>query len=170
MSAPSASTVTQPRSAAAKAAQGRGRASLRHRPASSSSSPRSTTSCAPCRATTTMRTRTSARLPEDVAGSSKRTIDGGTRHLCRNPTIHRPCSACSLPEVVQQVMTSYSVVSDGDTHKVPASRVERAGGGDGCEDIRWDGCARPSAVRVTGGARSFSVHHFFRIVELPELE
>ena len=57
MSAPSASTVTQPRSAAAKAARGRGRASLRHRPASSSSSPRSTTSCAPCRATTTMRTR-----------------------------------------------------------------------------------------------------------------
>ena len=49
-----------------------------------------------------------------------------------------------------QFTTSYSVVSDGDTHKVPASRVERAGGGDGCEDIRWDRCARPSAVRVTG--------------------
>ena len=67
-------------------------------------------------------------------------------------------------------MTSYSVVSDGITHKVPASRVERAGGGDGCEDIRWDRCARPSAVRVTGGLRSFSVHHFFRIVHLPEME
>ena len=61
MSTPSASTVTQPRSAAAKAARGRGRASLRHRPASSSSSPRSTTSCAPCRTTTTMRTRAVAR-------------------------------------------------------------------------------------------------------------
>ena len=67
-------------------------------------------------------------------------------------------------------MTSYSVVSDGITHKVPASRVERAGGGDGCEDIRWDRCARPSAVRVTGGLRSFSVHHFFRIVYLAEME
>ena len=96
MSAPSASTVTQPRSAAAKAARGRGRASLLHRQASSWSSPRSTTSCAPCRATTTMRTRTSARLPEDVAGSSKRTIDGRTRHLCRSAAIDRPCSACSL--------------------------------------------------------------------------
>ena len=53
---------------------------------------------------------------------------------------------------------------------MPASRVERAGGGDGCEDIRWDRCARPSAVRVTVGPRSFRVHHFFRIVELPEME
>ena len=52
---------------------------------------------------------------------------------------------------------------------MPASRVERAGGGDGCEDIRCDRCARPSAVRVTGGPRSFSVHHFFRIVYLAEL-
>ena len=42
MSAPSASTVTQPRSSAAKAVLDRGRASLRHRPASSSSSPRFT--------------------------------------------------------------------------------------------------------------------------------
>ena len=39
-----------------------------------------------------------------------------------------------------------------------------------CEDIRWDRCARPSAVRVTGGARSFSVHHFFPIVGLLEME
>ena len=70
----------------------------------------------------------------------------------------------------QQVMTSYSVVSDGHAHKVPASRVERAGGGDGCEDIRCDRCARPSAVRVTGGPRSFSVHHFFPIVYLAELD
>ena len=37
-------------------------------------------------------------------------------------------------EFVPNVMTSYSVVSDGITHKVPASLVERAGGGDGCED------------------------------------
>ena len=64
MSAPSASTVTQPRSAAAKAARGRGRvACISHhfciakQEASSWSPPRSTTSCAPCRATTTMRTR-----------------------------------------------------------------------------------------------------------------
>ena len=55
MSAPSASTVTQPRSSAAKAVLDRGRASLRLRPASSSSSSRFTTSCAPCRATTTAR-------------------------------------------------------------------------------------------------------------------
>ena len=71
---------------------------------------------------------------------------------------------------MQQVMTSYSVVSDGHAHKVPVWRVERAGGGDGCEDIRWDRCARPSAVRVTGGLRSFSEHHFFRIVHLPYME
>ena len=57
MTAPSASTVTRRRSAAARAARVRARASLRHHLASSSSSPRSTTSCAPCRATTTMRTR-----------------------------------------------------------------------------------------------------------------
>ena len=67
-------------------------------------------------------------------------------------------------------MTSYSVVSDGHAHKVPTWRVERAGGGDGCEDIRWDRCARPSAVRVTGGPRSFRVHHFFPIVGLAEME
>ena len=73
-------------------------------------------------------------------------------------------------EFLPRVMTSYSVVSDGHAHKVPVSRVERAGGGDGCEDIRWDRCARPSAVRVTGGARSFSVHHFFPIVALAEME
>ena len=66
--------------------------------------------------------------------------------------------------------TLSNVVSDGDAHKVPASRVERAGGGDGCEDIRCDRCARPSAVRVTGGPRSFSVHHFFPIVSLSELD
>ena len=66
--------------------------------------------------------------------------------------------------------TSYSIVSDAHAHKVPAWRVERAGGGDGCEDIRWDRCARPSAVRVTGGPRSFSVHHFFRIVSLLEMK
>ena len=69
-----------------------------------------------------------------------------------------------------QCTTSYSVVSDGVTHKVPASRVERAGGGDGCEDIRCDRCARPSAVRVTGGPCSFSVHHFFPIVGLLEMK
>ena len=57
MSAPSASTVTQPRSSAAKAVRDRGRASLRLRPAPSSSSPRFTTSCSPCRATTTARAR-----------------------------------------------------------------------------------------------------------------
>ena len=55
MSAPSASTVTQSRSSAAKAVLDRGRASLRLRPASSSSSSRFTTPCAPCRATTTAR-------------------------------------------------------------------------------------------------------------------
>ena len=55
MTAPSASTVTRTRSAAARAARVRARASLRHRLASSSSSPRSTTSYAPCRAGTTMR-------------------------------------------------------------------------------------------------------------------
>ena len=73
----------------------------------------------------------------------------------------------------QQVMTSYSVVSDGHAHKpqgASESRVERAGGGDGCEDIRWARCARPSAVQVTGEPRSFRVHHFFPIVELPEME
>ena len=39
-------------------------------------------------------------------------------------------------EFAQKVMTFFSVVSDGHAHKVPASRVERAGGGDGCEEIR----------------------------------
>ena len=58
---------------------------------------------------------------------------------------------------------------DGDTHKVPASRVERAGGGDGCEDIRWDRCARPSAARVTGGPRSFTgCITFFRSRHYPK--
>ena len=76
----------------------------------------------------------------------------------------------SEDEFAPRVMTSCSVVSDGHAHKVPAWRVERAGGGDGCEDIRWDRCARPSAVRVTGGPRSFRVHHFFRIVALAEME
>ena len=73
-------------------------------------------------------------------------------------------SFAAQDEFLPRVMTSYSVVSDGHAHKVPASRVERAGGGDGCEDIRWDRCARPSAVRVTGGPRSFRVHHFFPTV------
>ena len=57
-------------------------------------------------------------------------------------------------EFKPRVMTSYSVISYEDAQKVPASRVERAGGGDGCEDIRCDRCARSSAVRVTGGPRS----------------
>ena len=73
-------------------------------------------------------------------------------------------------EFAPHFVTSHSVVSDGHALKVPASRVERAGGGDGCEDIRWARCARPSAVRVTGGPRSFSVHHFFSIVYLAEME
>ena len=71
---------------------------------------------------------------------------------------------------VQQVITSYSVASDGHAHKVPVWRVERAGGGDGCEDIRCDRCARPSAVRVMGGPCSFRVHHFFPIVSVAEME
>ena len=82
-------------------------------------------------------------------------------------------------------MASYSVVSDReDTHKVPASRVERAGGGDGCEDM-IPFCVIDVLGRVpsgTGGTelgraathepRSFSVHHFFafRIVFLLEME
>ena len=69
-----------------------------------------------------------------------------------------------------QCTTLSNVVSDGHAQEVPASRDERAGGGDGCEDIRCDRCARPSAVRVTGGPRSFSVHHFFPIVGLAELD
>ena len=75
-------------------------------------------------------------------------------------------------EFLPRVMTSSasSDVSDGHAHKVPASRVERAGGGDGCEDIRWDRCGRPSAVRVTRGPRSFRVHHFFPIVSLRQME
>ena len=56
MSAPAASTLTRRRSAAARAARVRARASLRHRPASSPSSPRSTGSSDPCRTTTTART------------------------------------------------------------------------------------------------------------------
>ena len=82
-------------------------------------------------------------------------------------------SFAAQDEFLPRVMTSYSVVSDAHAHKVPASRVERAGGGDGCEDIRWDRCARPSAVWVTAhgrGTRSFRVHHFFPIVSLPEME
>ena len=69
-------------------------------------------------------------------------------------------------EFAPHFMTSHSVVSHDNSRKVPVSRVERAGGGDGCEDIPWARCARPSAVRVTGGPRSFSVHHFFPIVSL----
>ena len=69
-------------------------------------------------------------------------------------------SFAAQDEFLPRVMTSYSVASDGHAHKVPVWRVERAGGGDGCEDIRWDRCARPSAVRVTGGPCSFSVYHF----------
>ena len=172
MSAPAASTVTRRRSAAARAARVRGRASLRHRPASSSSSPRSTGSSDPCRSTTTART--------SAVRASSLILQG--RRVCqtnRSIIYIRACSYCftcmclfSVRVVKRaQCNTLSNVVSDGHAHKVPASRVERAGGGDGCEDIRCDGCARPSAVRVTGGPRSFSVMlHFFPIVSLSELD
>ena len=53
-----------------------------------------------------------------------------------------------------QCTTLFNVDLERDAHKVPASRVERAGGGDGCQDIRWARCARPSAaVRVTRQGR-----------------
>ena len=60
-SAPSASTVSWRRSAAARAAQGRGRASCRLRLAASPSSPRSPTSPARCPSVTTARARTAAK-------------------------------------------------------------------------------------------------------------
>ena len=69
-----------------------------------------------------------------------------------------------------QCTTLFNVGRKKEEEEVPPSRVERAGGGDGCEDIRCDRCARPSAVRVTGGPRSFSVHHFFPIVRLAEMD
>ena len=137
-------------------------------------SSRFTTSCAPCRATTTARAsavRTSSLISQGLRVCQTKS---GIIYISLTATIAFDAwdsppfslwSAHSAPAT-----TSYSVVSDGHALKVPASRVERAGGGDGCEDIRWDKCARPSAVRVTGGARSFSVYHFFPIVYLAEME
>ena len=52
-----------------------------------------------------------------------------TPHVTECAYLYGLCAGCSHEAVdVPQCTTSYSVVSDGDTHKVPASRVERAGG------------------------------------------
>ena len=173
MWAPAASTVTQPRSSAAKAARVRALTSLRHRPASSSSSPRSTTSWAPCRAATTARARTVARPQLRVSSQrkSQTNIPARTTHQCVPLDCflfiaHRSTTVYSVLAVeLPQSITSYSVVSDGHAHKVPASSVARRAR---CRwwrrrlsgHFRWDRCARPLAVRVTAGSRSFSVHRF----------
>ena len=60
-----------------------------------------------------------------------------------------------------QSTTSSSAVSDDDMHKLPASRDERADGGHGSESLSYTQCARPSAVRVTRGARTFTLLSFF---------
>ena len=59
---------------------------------------------------------------------------------------------------------SSSVVSDDDMHKVPASRDERADGAHGTDSLLYTQCARPSAVRVTRGPRTFTLLHIFPIV------
>ena len=61
-------------------------------------------------------------------------------------------------EMFPFLTASSSAVSDDDMHKLPASRDERADGGHGSESLRYTQCARPSAVRMTRGARTFTLH------------
>ena len=63
-------------------------------------------------------------------------------------------------ELLPTLTALSSVVSDDDMHKLPASRDERADGGHGSESLRYTQCARPSAVRVTRGARAFTLLSF----------
>ena len=71
---------------------------------------------------------------------------------------------------MHQVTTSSSVVSDDDMHKLPASRDERADGAHGTDSLLDTQCARPSAVRVTRGPRSFTLLSIFPIVSVAETE
>ena len=169
---PAASTVTKPRSSAAKAARVRALASLRHRLASSSSSPRSTTSCAPCRAATTARARTVRASSLILQGLRVCQTNSGSRDMSLAATIAfdtyvvSSFALWSAHSPTPRTASSQTATRTQGASEA-ASRASSAlcGGGDGCqEDIRWDRCARPRAVRVTTGPRSFSVHHFFPIV------
>ena len=105
------STVTQPRSSAAKAVlRDRGRASLRLRPASSSSSSRFTTSCAPCRATTTARARAVRTSSLISQGLGVCQTNRSIIYIC---VCHKLCGLtgrfATQDEFLPRVMTSYTV-------------------------------------------------------------
>ena len=71
-------------------------------------------------------------------------------------------------EMFPFLTASSSAVSDDDMHKLPASRDERADGGHGSDILRYTQCARPSAVRVTRGARTFTLLSFFESCPYPK--
>ena len=89
-------------------------------------------------------------------------MNNNTQHTSLSVVIDKEAYVVSSVLAVEHALctTSYSAVSDDDMHKLPASRDERADGGHGSESLRYTQCARPSAVRVTRGARVFTLSSF----------